>query len=74
MLFIYNAILLSLSFLQFGQAQPIFPKGQFKIALQKEYTNNNSSQQQQPLVSFLVKQKQVSYNHNSGKDERKKSE
>ncbi|GAA5814389.1 hypothetical protein MFLAVUS_007885 [Mucor flavus] len=66
MLFIYNAILLSLSFLQFGQAQPIFPKGQFKIALQKEYTNNNSTQQQQPLVSFLAKQKQVSYNHNSG--------
>ncbi|KAI8077634.1 aspartic peptidase domain-containing protein [Thamnidium elegans] len=65
MLFIYNAILLSLSFIQFGQAQPIFPKGQFKIVLQKEYTSNISTQQQ-PLVSFLAKQKQTSYNHNSG--------
>lgn len=66
MLFLSEAIFLSLLFVSFGQSKPIeINRGQFKIALVKDQVHNNTQKNQ--VVSFLAKQKQTAYNHGSGK-------
>lgn len=73
MFFISNAILLSLLFVNFGHSQPITSKGHFKVVLKKGYSNLKANGTNQPLVSFVAKQKQTAYNHGSGKIEKEKT-
>lgn len=72
MLFISNAILVSLFFFSFGHTQPITEKRQFKVELKKSDANLSIHRTDQPLVSFLAKQKQTAYNHGSGNNQKEK--